>query len=110
MSWDIEKAKEIYGIPTWGKQYFQVNAKGNVTVCPQGSEGPNVDLLELTQDLQERGIRCPMLIRFPDITKERIRLLNRCFDKAIAEYKYTGHYHCVYPIKVNQQRLSLIHI
>jgi len=104
MSWTIEKSKEIYGIPTWGKQYFQVNGSGNITVCPQGDEGPKVDLLELTEDLKERGIRCPMLIRFPDITKERIRLLNRCFDKAIAEYSYTGRYHCVYPIKVNQQR------
>ncbi|MCJ8276606.1 MAG: biosynthetic arginine decarboxylase, partial [Bdellovibrionales bacterium] len=102
--WDIEKGKELYGIPTWGKGYFDVNNKGNVIVCPEGTDKPKVDLFELTQDLQERGIRCPMLIRFPDITKERIKLLNSCFQKAIDEYSYEGTYQGVYPIKVNQQR------
>ena len=102
--WSVEKAKELYGIPTWGSGYFSVNSKGNMIVCPEGEEGPSVDLLELTKDLQERGIRCPMLIRFPDITKQRIKLLNDCFAKAIDEYNYNGRYQGVYPIKVNQQR------
>lgn len=102
--WDIEKGKELYGIPTWGKGYFDVNENGNVIVCPEGKENPHVDLFELTKDLQERGIRCPMLIRFPDITKERIKLLNNCFQTAIDEYQYQGSYQGVYPIKVNQQR------
>ena len=102
--WDIEKAKQLYGIPKWGKGYFDVNNNGNVIICPEGKEKPHVDLLELTEDLKERGIRCPMLIRFPNITNERIKLLNNCFAKAIKEYDYKGKYQGVYPIKVNQQR------
>ena len=102
--WNLEKAKEIYGIDTWGNGYFEVNDAGNVIVCPQGKENPHVDLLELTEELQERGIRCPMLIRFPDITHERIKLLNQCFKTAIDTYEYKGSYQGVYPIKVNQQR------
>lgn len=102
--WNLETAKELYGITTWGGGYFDINPSGNLIVCPQGQEKSHVDLLELTEELQERGIRCPVLLRFPDITHERIKLLNQCFDKAITEYGYQGHYQGVYPIKVNQQR------
>lgn len=103
-SWSSLKSKELYGIDTWGHGYFDVNPKGNIVVCPRGENGPKVDLLELTNDLKERGIRTPMLLRFPDITKERIKLLNECFARAINEYNYKGRYQGVYPIKVNQQR------
>jgi arginine decarboxylase len=102
--WNIEIAKQFYGIPTWGSGYFDVNEKGNLIICPQGKDAPHVDLLELTEELQERGIRCPMLLRFPDITHERIKLLNNCFTNAIEKYEYHGRYQGVYPIKVNQQR------
>lgn len=102
--WNVDRAKELYGIPTWGHGYFDVNANGNLVVCPGGMEKPHVDLLELTEELQERGIRCPMLLRFPDITHERIKLINECFANAIESYKYQGIYQGVYPIKVNQQR------
>jgi arginine decarboxylase len=104
LKWGTENSKELYGIGSWGSGFFDVNEKGNILVTPQGSDGPTVDLLELTQDLQERGIRVPMLIRFPDITKARIQLLSKCFAKAIEENAYRGSYRGVYPIKVNQQR------
>ena len=82
-SWSPEDAKDLYGIDSWGSGYFDINAKGNVIVCPQNHKGPSVDLLDLIEDLKERGIRTPMLLRFPDITKERIKLLNRCFQNII---------------------------
>jgi arginine decarboxylase len=104
LSWTIDQSKELYKIGAWGSGFFDVNDKGNMIVTPQGANGPNVDLLELAQDLQERGIRVPMLIRFPDITKARIELLSSCFLKAIEENGYKGSYRGVYPIKVNQQR------
>ncbi len=104
MTWTIENSKELYGINAWGSGYFNINAAGSVSVTPQGSHGPSLDLMELTQDLQERGIRVPMLVRFPDITKSRIDLLGNCFAKAIEDNSYKGTYRGVYPIKVNQQR------
>ena len=103
-NWTSEKSSDLYKVGSWGSGFFDINDKGNVIVTPQGANGPHVDLLELTQDLQERGIRVPMLIRFPDITKARIELLNGCFSKAIEENGYKGSYRGVYPIKVNQQR------
>lgn len=104
MNWTTEQSKELYGVGYWGSGFFDVNEKGNIAVTPQGATGPHVDLLELTQDLQERGIQVPMLIRFPDITKARIELLSKCFAKAIEDNGYKGSYRGVYPIKVNQQR------
>jgi arginine decarboxylase len=69
-----------------------------------GAKGPSVDLHELTQDLLDRGIRVPIMIRFPDIIKSRVELLHGCFQKAFADHGYKGEYCGVYPIKVNQQR------
>ena len=103
-TWSTEKSKELYGVGLWGSNFFDVNDKGNIVVTPSGPTGPSVDLLELTQDLQERGIRVPMLIRFPDITKSRVELLSGCFKKSIEESGYKGAYRGVYPIKVNQQK------
>ncbi|HKQ70400.1 MAG TPA: biosynthetic arginine decarboxylase, partial [Polyangiaceae bacterium] len=63
-----------------------------------------IDLHALTQDLRDRGLALPLLIRFPDILNDRIRRLNESFARAIADYKYPGVFRGVYPVKVNQQR------
>lgn len=102
--WNSRKSAELYGINYWGSQYFRINEAGNVEVTPQGSKGPALDLSNLVDDLRERGIRVPILLRFPDIVKSRVDLLNQCFSKAIEDSKYTGKFCGVYPIKVNQQR------
>lgn len=102
--WGVEKSKELYGINYWGANYFSINDEGNVAVHPQGPNGPKLDLYHLTQDLLERGIRMPILLRFPDIIRSRLELLAGCFAKAIEECKYAGTYRGVYPIKVNQQK------
>ena len=102
--WSSAQSADHYGINAWGNGYFRVNSAGNVTVTPQGANGPSVDLFDLTQDLLDRGIRVPIMIRFPDIIQARVNLINDCFAKAIADHNYKGHYAGVYPIKVNQQR------
>jgi len=102
--WNIEKSEELYGIKTWGAEYFRINEDGHIAVTPKGLNGPKLDLYNLTNDLQERGIRVPVLLRFPNLIKARIELINQCFNTAIKEYGYQGQYRGVYPIKVNQQR------
>src|SRR5947199_412726 len=69
--------------------------------CPPGRA---IDLKELVDQIRARGIQPPLLIRFSDILKHRIGEIASAFEKSRAEYGYTGDYHCVYPIKVNQQR------
>ncbi|MGZ3690087.1 MAG: biosynthetic arginine decarboxylase [Pseudobdellovibrio sp.] len=102
--WSVEESAKIYGINNWGNGYFRINNNGNVAVTPKGIKGNSLDLYELTQELQDRGIRVPIMIRFPDILNERVHLLHSCFQKAIADHSYNGQYRGVYPIKVNQQR------
>jgi len=103
-NWNSEKSTQLYGIQNWGTGYFRINPEGNVMVTPTGTQGPSIDLYELTQDLLDRGIRVPIMIRFQDIIKSRVELLANCFHKAIADHGYKGEYCGVYPIKVNQQR------
>jgi arginine decarboxylase len=105
--WSTENSCEIYGIKAWGQGYFRINEKGNVTVNPAGLDpalSSSLDLYELTQDLLDRGIRVPIMIRFPDIIKSRVDLINNCFANAIKDHNYKGQYTGVYPIKVNQQK------
>lgn len=102
--WNTKKSAELYGINYWGANFFRINDQGRIEIKPAGATGPGMDLYNLVQDLQERGIRLPILLRFPDIIKARIELLNGCFTRAMEEAKYGGVYRGVYPIKVNQQK------
>ena len=63
-----------------------------------------IDLKELVDRLQLRGISLPVLIRFTDILKHRLGDIHTAFQTAITQHQYQGGYSCVYPIKVNQQR------
>ena len=102
--WTIRDALDLYNVQAWGADYLTINDKGHVEVRPRGSGGPGIDLLDLVQDLQHRGLRVPMLIRFSDILASRVKGLCSAFANAIGEYGYEGRFRGVYPIKVNQQR------
>ena len=69
-SWKIDDAIETYGITHWGKEYFGINAAGHVTVHPTKRADRAIDLKELVDQLQARGIQLPILLRFTDIQLE----------------------------------------
>ncbi len=102
--WTIHDSFELYGVQSWGAGFFTINDKGRVEVRGSGDGGAGIDLLELVGDLERRGLRAPLLVRFSDILASRVRGLCGAFDRAIQEYGYRGRYRGVYPIKVNQQR------
>ncbi len=102
--WKIQDAVETYGVRLWGKGYFGVNKAGHVTVHPNKRPDQSIDLKEVVDQLQARGIQLPLLLRFTDILRHRVGEIHDAFQKAISEYDYQGAYCCVYPIKVNQQR------
>lgn len=112
--WAVADSREVYAVPQWGGRYFDINDSGNLVVFPASSGvseaggGPalpqGIDLKELVDEVRERGIGLPLLIRFPEILKSRIVELNEVFRNAITEYGYKGGYKGVYPIKVNQDR------
>jgi arginine decarboxylase len=102
--WDVEQSSELFQILGWGAPYFSINEKGHVDVRPDPDTDKAIDLFDLAQDLQARGIELPILVRFSEILAHRIRSINEAFGQAIAEYEYKGVYRGVYPVKVNQQR------
>jgi arginine decarboxylase len=102
--WKLHDALELYGVRSWGKGYFGINKAGHVVVHPDKSHERAIDLKELIDQLQARGIQLPILLRFTDILRHRVGEIHAAFQSAIQEFGYAGQYCCVYPIKVNQQR------
>ncbi len=102
--WTVPDSLALYSVLAWGAGFFSINDRGNIDVLPHGPEGPAVDLHALVNDLSDRGLRSPMLIRFSDILAARIEGLRTAFGSAIDSYGYSGEFRGVYPIKVNQQR------
>ncbi len=103
-AWNVHDASELYEVARWGHGYFSVNPAGHVQVHPTKEPERGIDLKELVDRLQLRGISLPVLVRFTDILKHRLGEIHGAFQAAIAQHQYQGAYSCVYPIKVNQQR------
>ena len=102
--WKIQDSLDVYEVDHWGKGYFSINDQGHVTVHPDKRPEQAIDLKQLIDQLQDRGIQLPILLRFTDILRHRVGEIHEAFKNAITEYNYAGNYVCVYPIKVNQQR------
>jgi arginine decarboxylase len=102
--WSVEESAKLYGIKNWGQGYFSINPDGHVAVHPGQDAAKGIDLKKLVDELRERDIQLPCLIRFTDILKHRVSQIYQVFQKAIKDHDYKGEYRCVYPIKVNQQR------
>jgi arginine decarboxylase len=100
----VSDASELYEIDRWGKGYFAIGENGNVRVHATREPDRWIDLKQLIDHLQLRGIGLPVLIRFRDVLRQRLADIHGAFQSAIAQNQYEGRYFCVYPIKVNQQR------
>jgi len=101
--WSSKDSLDLFNVPLWSAGFFSANEAGNVVARPSRGSGPEIDFKALIDDLRARGYELPLLIRFNDILRERVREIAGCFDRAIKEYEYDGEYRGVYPIKVNQQ-------
>ncbi|MBL7686263.1 MAG: biosynthetic arginine decarboxylase, partial [Deltaproteobacteria bacterium] len=102
--WSIAKAIQHYNIENWGLGYFFVNEKGHLCMQPYGHGGPSIDMMDIIDDIREKKLGLPCIIRFQDILRSRVVALNEAFRKSIQEHQYSGQYFGVYPIKVNQMR------
>jgi len=102
--WSIKDSARIYNMDNWGDGFFSINKKGHVCVHPSPHAKSGIDLRALMDDLVQRNIKPPILIRFMNVLKGRIDAINRAFENAIEEYEYPKRYQTFFPIKVNQQR------
>ena len=101
-SWSIADAIDLYQVHGWGDGFFSVNDQGHVEAVI--GDQNRIDLKSLCDDLSERGLWPPLLLRFSDILKRRMAELHKRFVIACSEANYPARYYGVYPIKVNQQR------
>jgi len=102
--WTIEQSAQTYAINHWGDGYFSINDQGHVCVKPSSEQDVVLDLYEIAQSLNDKNLSLPVLVRFTDILKDRVKRLSAAFEKACVNNDYHGKYTPVYPIKVNQQR------
>src|SRR4026208_2448760 len=102
--WDIQAARNLYNIQSWGAKYFDINEAGHVVARPLQENGASVDLNDVIEEAKARGLKFPVLIRFQDILRHRVEAINLAFRSSIKEFNYQGQYRGVFPIKVNQLR------
>jgi arginine decarboxylase len=102
--WDISSAISLYNIDRWGSGYFTINERGHISVLPTQNPATPIDLKELVDEAQQRGLSFPMVVRFQDLLRHRVEKINMCFAEAVTEMGYKSEYRGVFPIKVNQLR------
>ncbi|MEM1422502.1 MAG: biosynthetic arginine decarboxylase, partial [Planctomycetota bacterium] len=102
--WSPRDSARLYGVDAWGAPYHRVSDRGTVEILPDADPSRAIDLDEVVRTLEARGIDTPVLLRFPDLIRHRVRHLRGAFDRAIATEGYRGGFAGVYPIKVNQER------
>ena len=101
-TWSAQQAESLYAMESWGDGFFHVNEAGHVAVRPRPGSDLTIDIPEVIAAAQQEGMTMPLIIRFQDVLRARVRRLNEAFAQAIAESGYTSRYQGVYPIKVNQ--------
>ena len=95
---------DIYGIDKWGKDLIVVNEMGEIGLKnPLNPAATSVSLPAILEDLDDRGIQVPMILRVSSYLEHEIKHMNDCFNEAIKRVDYRGNYRGVFPIKVNQQ-------
>src|SRR5437764_1297303 len=60
--------------------------------------------MDVVDDIRERKLGFPCVVRFQDVLRSRVKQLNETFKSAIVQHGYKGQYFGVYPTKVNQMR------
>jgi arginine decarboxylase len=99
---DIE---DIYDVAAWGAGYFEIGPRGNLLVRPARGDSRFADLKEIVDYLTvERKCQAPLLLRFPQLLENQLRLLHEAYDQAAREFQYSGRHFPVFPLKVNPRR------
>ena len=102
--WSIDHAAQYYNVTGWGAGFFSINEKGHMVVHPMGPGGPTIDVMDVVEDIQERRLGFPCVVRFQDVLRARVKNINEAFGRSMSEIGYAGRYYGVFPIKVNQMR------
>jgi len=101
----IQRIHSTYGIENWSAGYFDVNNEGNIIARPSAQDARNVDLKHLVDHLvKDKKLQLPILLRFPQILTNQLRILTGAYRDAIEQFGYKGKHYPVFPMKVNPRR------
>ncbi|KAI5673234.1 hypothetical protein M9H77_13598 [Catharanthus roseus] len=111
--WSPALSAALYKVDGWGAPYFTVNSTGNISVRSYGNDTlphQEIDLLKVVKKASDPkstgglGLQLPLIVRFPDVLRNRLESLQSAFDLAVQSQGYDAHYQGVYPVKCNQDR------
>ncbi len=106
MSQTTRTALENYNIPLWSDGFFNIDSDGDLVVLSKhGDTTEQHKLKEIIEKISHDDKPLPLLLRFGNILRERFDHIADAFSNAIEDNEYGNRYTCVYPIKVNQQRV-----
>ena len=81
-----------YGIDIWGSNNFFIE-NGKLKI----NYGNQPALIDIIEEIEEKGINGPILLRFPHLIRKQINSLYSSFNKAIKEFNYKGKFKAVFP-------------
>lgn len=117
--WAVPNSSSLYTIDGWGAPYFFVNAEGNMAVRPHGkdtSPSEEIDIMMVVQKVVGSrvvgglGLTSPLIMRFPDVLRDRLHKLQSAFDSSVRIQNYEGRFLGVFPVKCNQDRFVVENI
>lgn len=100
--WSVADAAELYRLDTWSDGFFVVNGRGRAAMRPDDGSSLEIEIMAVVEEARRQGLGSPLLIRFQDVLRARVRRINNAFRESIRDTGYEGEYRGVYPIKVNQ--------
>ena len=101
----LQRIYRTYGIENWSSGYFGVSPQGNIVAHPAMNDARGVDLKSVVDHLvKERKLQLPLLLRFPQILTNQLRILTSAYRDSIEEFGYDGKHYPVFPMKVNPRR------
>jgi len=101
----LQRISRTYGIENWSAGYFGVNNQGNMIARPAANDPRSVDLKTVVDYLQkEKKLQLPILLRFPQVLTNQLKLLSGSYKEAIEQFGYQGNHYPVFPMKVNPRR------
>ena len=101
----LQRISRTYGIENWSAGYFGVNNQGNMIARPAANDPRSVDLKSVVDYLQkEKKLQLPILLRFPQVLTNQLKLLSGSYKEAIEQFGYKGKHYPVFPMKVNPRR------
>ena len=79
----LREVAELYGVDAWGAGYFDIDRSGQLIVRPRPYDTRFVSIKEVIDELAARGVRLPVLLRFPQVIHSQVELLHDAFAEAI---------------------------